>query len=420
MSMAEMTGTTDLESALGALLEREDVRALVQALREGDDTTLDTQVELTEIPAPPFGEEKRAERMAVLFADAGLVSVEIDDTGNVSGWRGGTSAGPPLVVTAHLDTVFPAGTDVAVTREGPLLRGPGISDDGRGLAALVALARVLGATPTRTRMPIRFVATVGEEGLGDLRGVKGLFGVGALGAEEPVPAAHGTPAVAHEVASAFISLDGAGLERIVSQGLGSRRFRVTIRGQGGHSWVDWGMANPAHALVALGSRLSALDLPSEPKTTLTIARLGGGKSINAIPQACWLEIDCRSAQGDVLDDLVARVKEAVQEEASSSDDLDYEVETIGDRPGGATDEAHPLVQAAMAATRLVGEEPQLALSSTDSNVPMACGVPAITVGCGGEAGKAHTTDEWFRNTKGPDGIVRALYVILAVAGVVDD
>lgn len=409
MSMAEMTGTTDLESAMGALVRREDVRALVQALREGDSATLDTQVELTEIPAPPFGEEKRAERVAVLFAEAGLDAVEIDDTGNVSGWRPGTSAGPPLVVTAHLDTVFPAETDVTVSREGSLLRGPGISDDGRGLAALVALARVLGASPLRTRIPIRFVATVGEEGLGDLRGVKGLFGVGA----------HGTPSAPDAVASAFISLDGAGLERIVSQGLGSRRFRITVRGQGGHSWVDWGMANPAHALVALGSRLSALELPSDPKTTLTIARLGGGKSINAIPQACWLEIDCRSAQGDILENLVARVREAVEGEASASDDLDYEVETIGDRPGGATDELHPLVQAAMAATRMVGEEPQLALSSTDANVPMACGVPAITVGCGGEAGKAHTTDEWYRNTKGPDGIVRALYVILAVAGVLD-
>lgn len=395
---------------MGALVGREDVRALVQALREGDDATLGTQVELTEIPAPPFGEEKRAERVAVLFAEAGLDAVEIDDTGNVSGWRPGTSAGPPLVVTAHLDTVFPAGTDVTVSREGALLRGPGISDDGRGLAGLVALARVLGASPTRTRTSIRFVATVGEEGLGDLRGVKGLFGVGA----------HGTPSTPDGVASAFISLDGAGLERIVSQGLGSRRFRITVRGQGGHSWVDWGMANPAHALVALGSRLSALELPSDPKTTLTIARLGGGKSINAIPQACWLEIDCRSAQGDILENLVARVREAVEGEASASDDLAYEVETIGDRPGGATDEGHPLVQAAMAATRILGEEPQLALSSTDANVPMACGVPAITVGCGGEAGKAHTTDEWYRNTKGPDGIVRALYVILAVAGLVDD
>lgn len=412
MSMAEKAGTTDFETSLRALADVEGVRALVDHLRGNDEATLATQIELTEIPAPPFGERARAERVAELLAEAGLEDVAVDTTGNATASRAGSTTQAPLLVTAHLDTVFPAETDVTVQRDGSLLQGPGISDDGRGLAALVALARALGSSDARTVLPLRFVATVGEEGIGDLRGVKGLFGGNSVTDGDAA-------ASARAAASAFISLDGAGLERIVSRGLGSRRFRMAIRGPGGHSWVDWGTANPAHALVELGSRLTGLDLPSHPKTTLTVARLGGGKSINAIPQESWLEIDCRSADRDLLADLVARVESTVEAEAAAHSDLDYGLEVIGDRPSGATDDGHPLVQAALAATRLLGEEPQLALSSTDSNVPMAFGIPAITLGCGGEAGKAHTTDEWYRNTKGPDGIVRALYVILSVAGLAD-
>ncbi len=408
MIQAQKTETESAEARLHALVRRPSVQALVEALWSDDEATLATQVEVTEIPAPPFGEGARAERVSALLAEAGFDGVGIDETGNVTACRRGTTEAPPLFVTAHLDTVFPAGTDVSVTREGPVLRGPGISDDGRGLAALVALARVLGSSDIRTRLPLRFVATVGEEGAGDLRGVKSLF---------DTDNGPGTPTA---TASGFLSLDGAGLERIVCRGLGSKRFRVTVEGPGGHSWVDWGLDNPAHALVGLGARLAALELPAEPKTTLTIARLGGGKSINAIPQESWLEIDCRSADASLLSALVAQVQEVVQEEASRSSDLRIRLDGIGLRPGGATDDDHPLVQAAVAATRLVGAEPRLALSSTDSNVPMALGIPAITLGCGGEAGKAHTTDEWYRNTKGPDGIVRALYVILLAAGLAED
>lgn len=406
MPITDQTG--DVDSALRRLTERPEVRDLVDRLRRDDEATLVAQIALTEIAAPPFGERARAEHMAERLASAALDDVGIDGTGNVSAWRAGSSDEPPLLVTAHLDTVFPAETDVTVIREGSLLKGPGISDDGRGLATLVALARVLGASAIRTRAPLRFVATVGEEGAGDLRGVKGLFADGS--------SPEGSGIAAGAVASAFISLDGAGLARIVSRGLASRRFRLTVRGPGGHSWVDWGTANPAHALMSLGTSLTGLPLPSDPKTTLTIARIGGGKSINAIPQESWLEIDCRSAGRGTLDELVGQVRRVVDEERARHRDLEYDLEVIGDRPGGATDDGHRLVQAAMAATRWLGEEPRLALSSTDANVPMALGIPAITIGGGGEAGKAHTTDEWYRNTKGPDGIVRALYVILLTAG----
>lgn len=421
--MAEAVTSEQMQRELDALAARPDVRAAVGFIRTEDEATLTTQIGLSEIPAPPFEESERAAHMAELLRAAGLRDVGVDGIGNVVAERDGAAndttgraearnAGPlqapPLVISAHLDTVFPEGTDVTVTRNGDLLRGPGISDDARGLAALVVLARALEAGDVRTKAPVRFVATVGEEGAGDLRGVKALFA---------------DPSVAARVRG-FVSLDGAGLERIVARGLGSRRFRITVRGPGGHSWVDWGTANPAHALMELGAGLTRLELPDDPRTTLTIARLGGGKSINAIPQEAWLEIDVRSADGSKLEEVVEALWGVVEEEASGHTDadhadLDYELEVIGDRPGGATGTDARLVHAALAATRFVGHEPTMALSSTDANVPMKLGVPAVTLGCGGKAGKAHTTDEWYRNTDGPDGIVRALYVMLLVAGVAD-
>lgn len=426
--MTEAVTSEQMRRELDALAGRPDVRAAVDFIRTHDDATLITQIELSEIPAPPFEESDRAAHMAELLHAAGLRDVRVDGIGNVVADRddngGGAAAGGaardlaraegdavagadgytrPLIVSAHLDTVFPEGTDVTVTREGDLLRGPGISDDARGLATLVVVARALDAGGVRTKAPVRFVATVGEEGAGDLRGIKALFA-------DPSDAAR---------VGGFVSLDGAGLERIVARGLGSRRFRITVRGPGGHSWVDWGTANPAHALMELGTRLTGLELSDDPKTTLTIARLGGGKSINAIPQEAWLEIDVRSADGPRLEDVVAALRGVVEEEESGHDDLDYEVEVIGERPGGATAPDARLVQAALTATRFLGYEPTVALSSTDANVPMKLGVPAVTLGCGGGAGKAHTTDEWYRNTNGPDGIVRALYVVLLTAGVAD-
>lgn len=403
-ALAKTVISKRMRQELDALAARPGVRAAVDFLHTEDEATLATQIELSEIPAPPFEESERAARMVELLRSAGLADVCVDEVGNVVAERDGEIGETrPLVLSAHLDTVFPNGTDVTVSRKDDLLRGPGISDDARGLAALVALARGLEAGGVRTRAPVRFVATVGEEGAGDLRGVKSLFG---------------DPSAAEGVAG-FVSLDGSGLERIVARGLASRRFRITVRGPGGHSWTDWGTANPAHALMSLGNRLGSLDLSEDPKTTLTIARLGGGKSINAIPQQAWMEIDVRSADGEMLEEIVDRLNEVVLEEGRMHRGLDYEIEVIGDRPGGSTAPDTRLVQAAVAATRFVGHEPTLALSSTDANVPMKLGVPALTLGCGGEAGKAHTTEEWYRNTDGPEGIVRALYVMLLVTGVVE-
>jgi tripeptide aminopeptidase len=248
---------------------------------------------------------------------------------------------------------------------------------------------------------------VGEEGLGDLRGVKHLFREGA-----PWRAAH-----------AVIALDGTGCTRIVTSGTGSRRLRVTIRGEGGHSWADWGIANPAHALGRAVAGFLALRLPETPRTTLTVARVGGGTSVNSIPEEVWAEIDMRSEDGGTLAALEAgvrrEVRAAVEAEsgaAARGAPLEAEIGTIGDRPAGSVPADAPLVEAARAATRAIGEEPEELASSTDANVPMALGIPAITLGCGGDGGAIHTVAEWYRNDDGPRGLERCMLVALAAAG----
>ncbi len=392
-----------MDTKLARLIEDPRVAKAVDCVRRSDEWTLASQVQLSEIPAPPFGEERRGERMAQLMLEAGIPEPRADAAGNVVGTRPGTDSGPPLVVSAHLDTVFPAGTDVAVTREGDLLRGPGITDNARGLATLLTTARALNESGIRTRIPLLFVATVGEEGIGDLRGVRALFDGDENGR---------TPA-------GFISLDGAGLKRIVVKGLGSRRFRITARGPGGHSWVDWGTPNPIHTLSEVAQRLMRVPLSRDPVTTITISRWGGGTSINAIPQEAWIELDTRCEEDDRLESLESEIRQAVDDIATSSAGIIFEIETIGQRPGGETPPGAPLVEAAVAATRSQGCEPVLTLSSTDANIPMSKGIAAITIGCGGEAGQAHTTDEWYRNVQGVEGVMRALYTILLIAGVED-
>lgn len=380
------------------LLEDPRVRAAAEHVRASDERTLRDQCELTEIPAPPFGEATRGARMAELMTDAGLEGVERDREGNVIGRLPGANEGEPLVVSAHLDTVFPPGTDVRVRREGDRLRGPGISDDGRGLAALLAVARTLGVVGPRPAMPVLFVATVGEEGPGDLRGSRHLFRAGGPG----------------QAARGFVSLDGAGSSRIVVGGLGSRRYRVIARGPGGHSWVDWGTPNPIHALAGLVSELAALDLPKKPVTTLTVARWSGGTSINAIPRQAWIELEVRSEGEAVLDEMDARVHGLAGIHVGGLPSLELALESIGQRPAASTPVDAPLVKAAVAATCALGGGAELSVSSTDANIPMTLGIPAITIGAGGEAGQAHTPDEWYRNVGGPEGVVRVLLTLLLV------
>ena len=374
-------------------------------LRACDARIVDSQVAITEIAAPTGEEHARARHIARSFTDLGLQHVRTDDAGNVIGRRSGLSAGPPVVVCAHLDTVFPGDVDVRVRHQGARLEGPGIGDNGRGLAALIALAESIDGVRLRTRRAVDFVATTGEEGIGDLRGAKHFF------------------ASAQEPAAAMIALDGAGDERVVHRALGSRRYRVTFRGPGGHSWAAFGVPNAIHAAGAAVARLSAIPLQADPRTTLSVGRIGGGLSVNSIPEHAWLEIDLRSTSQVTLDQCEAEVRAVVRAAAEEENSrrgahtplLEVALEVIGNRPGGACSADHPLVRSALEATRLIGREPELSTASTDANVAIALGIPAVAIGAGGRGGEAHTTTEWFDNTSGTLGIARALTIVVVAA-----
>lgn len=392
----------DVTARARLLLQTEALDTARSYLREQDRRTLDEQILLTEIPAPPFGEDARGRAMAVLMEDSGLRGVETDEVGNVLGWYG--EPGPaPLVLAAHLDTVFPGGTDVRVRREGERLMAPGIGDDGRGLAAILAVSRALDAAGVRLGRPLLVAATVGEEAVGDLRGVRHLFRDGGP-----------------RDATAFVSVDGAGSRNIVNRAVGSVRWRVTVRGPGGHSWVDWGAANPVHALADAVGRAVALPRPDD--VTFSVGRLDGGTSVNAIPEEATMEMEVRGLEADTLAEAAPAVEAAVRaavEEASrarraGTPPLEVEMERTGDRPAGATPPDSALVRAAVGATRALGLRAELAASSTDANVPMALGIPAVTVGGGGGAGGAHTLGEWYDNEGGVEGLVRALLTLLLV------
>lgn len=384
-------------------------RRIVRTIRRTDDQTVADQIEVTSIPAPPFGEEVRAAWMADRLARYGALDVGLDEIGNVVGrLPGGDPTRSPIVVAAHLDTVFPAGTDVTPRREGDRIVAPGISDDGRGLAALLTLVRVLAGQDFAA--PVIVAATVGEEGVGDLRGVRALFG----------------PDGAAERAAAFISLDGAGVTRVISAGVGSRRRRVRVRGPGGHSWVDWGRPNPIEILGRALARMPRADeIPAG--TTWSAGRIAGGTSVNAIPEEAWIEVEVRGERAVDLDALDAQLCATFEEALREANLVHYRagpggrdpavratlsLEMIGDRPAGATPAGDLIVGASVAATRALDLPVELAASSTDANVPMSLGVPAITLGAGGEARGAHTVSEWYRNDFGPEGIIRAVLTLL--------
>jgi len=365
------------------------------------------QVAVSEIAAPTGEEQRRAAWIARRFTALGLSDIRSDAAGNVIGRRRGMRAGPAVAVCAHLDTVFPRGTTVRVRQDGELLLGPGIGDNGRGLAAMLALAEEIDGVRLKTDRPIDFVATTGEEGTGDLRGAKAFFR-------------------SREDVAAAIALDGAGDERIVHPRLGSRRYRIVYRGPGGHSWAAFGVVNPVHAAGTAIAKLASIIVPREPRTTLSVGRVGGGIAVNAIADEAWLEVDLRSTTVRMLDRYEREVRLAVRaaeieenaRRATGSPPLSCAVETIGDRPCGDVPADHPLVLSAIDATRLIGREPELSTASTDANVPISLGVPAIAIGAGGRGGDAHTPGEWFDNTSGTIGLARALTIVVAAAGLV--
>jgi tripeptide aminopeptidase len=376
-------------------------RTARSVVHETDAVTVAHMEQATAIPAPMHGEAARSRWLAERLRELGLEPVT-DAIGNVIAVAPSLDRDAPRVVIAsHLDTVFAADTPLEFVRDGARVSAPGISDNARGLAGLLAIARALHAADWPTRAPVTFVGTVGEEGAGDLRGAKHFM------------AEHGS------TTGVFIALDGAGDERIIHAGVGSRRLRATFRGPGGHSWSDWGAPNAIHAAGRALAALLQVELPPQPRTTLTVARIGGGTSINAIAAEAWFELDLRSEAREPLLELESRVREALQRATDAeggAGGMECDVVVFGDRPAGATAPHHPLVSVAVEATRAIGREPVLTSSSTDANVAMAAGIPAIGMGAGGEAGGTHTPGEWYDNVDGPAGIERALLVVLAAAG----
>lgn len=403
--LAALLGTASILQAQSAdaLLAEPDVKAALDAIRTNEPHFIDEQVRICQIASPPFHEDKRAEEMAKLFKQEGLSNVRIDHAGNVLGDRPGTLPHPHLVVAAHLDTVFPPETDVHVTRDGNLLKGPGIGDDCRGLAALLAVMHAMRQTGIKTRGSLTFVADTGEEGLGDLRGMKELFGTTMKGEIDD-----------------FISIEPGEPDRITDGGVGSYRYRVTFSGPGGHSYGAFGNANPIHGLGRAVAHISDLQVPVNPKTTFNVGVIGGGTSVNSIPFEGWFEFDERSAEPASLDALDAKFKAAVQagleEENARWHDkgkISVKIDRIGDRPAGHTDDNSLLVKAAADSIQVLHlGDAKFGSSSTDSNVPMRLSIPAITIGGGGKDQGAHSlneTDDVTDSWKGPQN---ALLTIL--------
>ncbi|MBN8730235.1 MAG: M20/M25/M40 family metallo-hydrolase [Acidobacteria bacterium] len=362
------------------------LRKALAYLEANHERHLAKQVEIAEVAAPTFHEQERAKFMAAEFRKLGLADVEIDAQGNVLGWRRGTSP-DTLVIAAHLDIAFAPGVDVKVRKEGARWYGPGLADDSRGLAALLALGEALNESGFQTRRTLLFVANVGEEGLGDLAGVKYLF----------------QKSPHKDKLKAFISIDGTNPAHIANGGTGVKRYRVTLRGPGGHSYGNFGRPSPIHAAARVTARLADLEVPAEPKTTFNVGRINGGTSVNAIAEECWFEVDLRSTDAGQLDKielaLMSAIRMGVEAEnakrVASGAKVEAETKLVGMRPAGKTAERDPLTESAAAAIRALGLTPSYRIGSTDSNLPMSLGIPAVTLGGGGRSDNAHSYKEWF-------------------------
>ncbi len=372
------------------------------------DSRLDDLVTLNEIPAPPFAEEARAAAFADMMRATGFGTVTIDEVGNVVARREGTGERSVMMV-AHIDTVFPADTDVGVTVDGNRYTAPGIGDNTRGAIMLLEIASAIAEADIRTDADIVLVGNVGEEGLGDLRGVRHLF---REGAERP---------------DSFIAIDGGSDNRIINSAVGSNRYKVTFNGQGGHSWSDFGAANPHHAAARAITHFAdgALPVTQEgERSSFSVGRIGGGTSVNSIPFESWFEVDMRSGDPERLAALDEVFQEAMPQGLSDENEtltrnepLTVEIEPIGRRPAGRGDTNAPLLLRAQAAMRSDGLEPQLSASSTDSNIPISLGIPAITISRCGESGRAHSLDEyWIDNENVVPCTVRGMRILLLEAG----
>lgn len=410
-AVAGPAAQTARDAQVRRVLESPKFKEAVALIDREHDRLVSENIQLTEIPAPPFKETARGKAFEAMLRQTGLTNIQTDPEGNVMGLRKGTGSGPLLAVAAHLDTVFPEGTDVKVKREGTKLSAPGIGDDTRSLAVLLAIIRAMDAAKIQTASDILFVGDVGEEGQGDLRGMRYLFGKGAY----------------KDRIKTFISVDGTGPgSDITNGGTGSKRYRVTFKGPGGHSYGAFGLVSPAFAMGNAIQKFSKISVPASPKTTFNVGVMGGGTSVNSIPFEAWMEIDMRSespAELAKLDNAAATVvQQAVDEEnrarSIAQGKITVDMKLIGDRPSGETPKDSPLVQTAMTVVRLLDMTPRLNVSSTDANMPISLGIPAITLDSGARGGRAHALDEWIdvEKTGSMTGIRSLFAIILTVAG----
>lgn len=370
----------------------------------------DQQARLTEISAPPFQEGPRAGAVKDLLAEAGL-AVSTDKTGNVIAELRGANEKEIVIVAAHLDTVFPAGTDVKVHREGSRMTAPGISDNGTGIAALLALARAVQFAHVKPQRTILFAGDVGEEGEGNLRGMRALV------------------EAYRSKLKAVVVLDGSATDHVSTKALASRRLEALITGPGGHSWSDFGMPNPINALVRGSVRFINTKVPSSPRTTFNIGQIEGGTSVNSVPYEARLKVDIRSESEDELTRLESALRESiaagVRDEMDSARDpskgkLEWKVELLGSRPGGELAADSPLLAALRAADEMVGNQSRIERSSTDANIPLSLGIDAISIGAGGGGGGAHSLQEWYDSAGREAGLKRALLTVLGISGVAEE
>lgn len=365
----------------------------------------DQQIRLTEIPAPEFDESRRGAALKELFASSGL-QVRVDKIGNVIGERGGSNTKSVILISAHLDTVFPPDTDVHVKRTGARIYVPGISDNGAGLAALVGLARALSESRVRTEKTIVLAGDVGEEGEGNLRGIRAL--IDAYGSR----------------LAAVIALDGPSTDHITTQAIASQRWEVTITGPGGHSWSDFGVPNPITAISRGIVRFSSVSLPDNPRSTYNFGVIDGGTSVNSIPSRAVAKVDLRSEDEGELTRLERSLREAMQsgmnDEISATqsvrDALQISFRSLGVRPAGKLPDDSPLLATIRSVDRFLGNRSRLERSSTDANIPLSLGIPAVAIGGGGKGGGSHTLDEWYDPTGRELGLKRLFLAVLSLAG----
>jgi tripeptide aminopeptidase len=387
------------------------VRAALDLIKADNAWTIQQQIELTQIPSPPFKESVRGADFKRRLEALGLKNVRIDSVGNVIAERRGVGSGPTVVIAGHLDTVFPEGTNVTVKHAGDTLRAPGIGDDDRGLAVVLAVVRAFEKSGVQTNGTVYFVGDVGEEGPGNLRGMRHLFGKELKGK-----------------VNYFISVDDSGLG-IASRAVGSNRYRVTYKGPGGHSYGAFGIPNPIHALGRAIAGISDIQVPTTPKTTFNVGVIQGGTSVNSISGNASMEVDMRSEDAASLATVNTKVQKILHDALAAENarwtgsraaaaKLTMIIDTIGIRPTGAQADGAPIVQTALGAAKALGFTSATSASSTDANWPISLGIPAIRIGGGGLAEGAHSLGEWYQD--GPTGYVGvqwAALIVAALAGV---